>query len=305
MLLPVFVLIVLTALARSTIGLGALLGVELGSVGGVTLTLGGLLTALAVLYVFAVSAWMTQIGMVRYLPQRFAVEVGVAQSVALLSRYAILAVGIVAAMSMLGFDATSLAIVAGGLSVGIGIGLQDLVANFVSGLTLLFEQSLRPGDVIELNGNVHRVEKVSLRATKVRTLDNVEIIIPNAQFTTNQVATLTGTDSSVRVGLPFGVSYDSDPQEVARVAVATARRHGLVLPQPEPSLLFRGFGESSLDFELAVWLDVPERRERVRSDLYFMLFGALRESGIEIPYPQRDLNLRRGWEPVARGPGPG
>jgi potassium efflux system protein len=163
---------------------------------------------------------------------------------------------------------------------------------------LLFEQSLRPGDVIEMDGAVSEVKKIGTRATIVRTLDNIEVIVPNATFTNTQVATLTKSDRRIRVRLPIGVSYDSDPQQVRQVAEDAATKHKLVLADPSPTLLFKGYGDSSLDFELVVWIEIdqPEMRLYVKSDLYYALWSALAEQNIEIPYPQRDLNLRRGWE---------
>jgi small-conductance mechanosensitive channel len=264
----------------------------------VTVTLGNFLLALLVLYGFAVASWLLEQTLKHTLPSRLEAELGTVESVATLARYAVLAVGIVATLAVMGFDATSLAIVAGGLSVGIGIGLQEIVANFVSGLTLLFEQSLRPGDVIEIDGHINRVDKISLRATQVRTLDNTELIIPNATFTTAQVTSLTRGDRLIRVRLPFGVAYGSDPELVRQVATKTALQHELTLAEPSPVVLHRGFGDSALNFELGVWTNQPAQRERYRSDLYYRLQAALKEHKIEIPFPQRDLHIRSGGETV-------
>jgi small-conductance mechanosensitive channel len=219
--------------------------------------------------------------------------------VATLTRYALLVLGILISLGMLGLDFTSLAIIAGGLSVGIGIGLQDIVSNFVSGLVLLFEQSLRPGDVVELDGRISQVEKISLRATTVRTRTNEEVIIPNANFTTHQVKNLTKTDRLVQVIVPLGVSYKSEPELVRRLAVETSLQHPLVLDDPPPLLLFLGYGESSLDFNLLVSVIQPEMTLLIRSDLYYLLWKVFAEHDIEIPFPQRDLNLGDGWEKLA------
>ena len=181
-------------------------------------------------------------------------------------------------------------------SIGIGIGLQRIVANFISGIVLLFEQSLRPGDVIDINGEIGTVGRLNIRSTVVRTLNNVEVIVPNENFVIKQVTTYTKSNQNVRLLLPVGVSYDADPREVKRVVIEAATKHGLVLDDPEPMLLFRGYGNSSLDFDLAVWIDQPQRAMFVRSDLYYMVFDALGRHDIEIPFPQRDLNLKRGWE---------
>jgi potassium-dependent mechanosensitive channel len=258
-----------------------------------------LVVALVILYIFIVAAWLIEQLMMRELPDRLSAEPGVIESFATLARYALLAFGLLAFLGLLGVDFTSLAIVAGGLSVGIGIGMQDIVANFVSGLVLLFEQSLKPGDMVELDGRISKVEKISLRATTVRTFTNEELIIPNASFTTNQVKNLTKSDRLIRLALPFGVSYKSDPEIVRQLAVETSKRHPLVLADPPPKLMFRGYGESSIDFELMVGIDQPELTMVIKSDLYYMLWKTLAENDITIPFPQRDLNLGDGWEKFA------
>jgi small-conductance mechanosensitive channel len=211
----------------------------------------------------------------------------------------LLALGIIISLGILGLDFTSLAIIAGGLSVGIGIGLQDIVANFVSGLVLLFEQSLRPGDVVELDGRISQVEEISLRATTVLTRTNEELIIPNAYFTTQQVKNLTKSDRLVLLRIPLGVSYKSDPELIRQLAMETGLQHPLVLTEPAPELLFLEYGESSLDFVLLVSVNRPEMTLGIRSDIYYMLWKVFAEHNIEIPFPQRDLNLGDGWEKIA------
>jgi small-conductance mechanosensitive channel len=253
---------------------------------------------MVLLYAFLVGAWVVERVLNNTLQQRFDAEVGKVRSIATLSRYAISGLGIVVSLAALGLDATSLGLVAGGLSVGIGIGMQEIVGNFVSGLTLMFEQSLRPGDIIELNGQVSEVERVSLRTTTVTTFDNIKIIIPNSTFTTEPVTTLTKDNNNmIRVLLPLRVAYDADPEQVRQIVEQAATRHPRILDNPAPLLFFRGIGnDSSLDLELAVWTDQPRFRGLVRSELYYLLFAALAEQNIEIPVPKRDLNLHRGWE---------
>jgi small-conductance mechanosensitive channel len=269
------------------------------NLGVISFTLGSLLSALIVLYLFNLTAWIVEQVMIRSLPSRLNAEPGVIESVATLTRYTLVALGLIIFLGMLGLDFTSLAIIAGGLSVGIGIGLQDIVANFVSGLVLLFEQSLRPGDVIELDGRISEVEKISLRATTVRTLTNEELIVPNNNFTTNQVKNFTKSERLVQIVILFGVSYKSDPELVREIAIETSLSHHLVLVDPPPTLLFIGYGDSSLDFELRVSVNQPELTLNIRSDLYYMLWDRLAENDIEIPYPQRDLNFKDGWEKFA------
>ena len=274
-----------TIFADATVGFGT-----------ISFSFRNLVTALVVLYIFTVMAWIVKEIMLRTLPARLNADPGVIESMATLARYVLLALGIIFSLNVLGLNFTSLAIVAGGLSVGIGIGLQDIVANFVSGLALLFEQSLRPGDVIELDGRISQVEKVSLRATTVRTFTNEELIVPNNSFATNQVKNFTKSDRLVQVVVPFGTSYNSDPELVRRIAVETSLEHPRVLVNPEPFVLFSDYGDSRLDFNLFVSTTQPELTLRLRSDLYYMLWEKFAENNIPIPFPQRDLNLGHGWE---------
>ncbi len=292
---PIFVTLVLVQLLRLIPGSVTLTNATV-NLGSFAISFRSLLSAAIVLYFFIIAGWVVREFMMHWLPSRMSAEQGVIDSVSTLTRYALMAVGILASLSLLGLDFTSLAIVAGGLSVGIGIGLQDFVSNFVSGLVLLFEQTLRPGDVVEVDNRISQVQKISLRATTVRTLTNQELIIPNTTFTSQQVTNLTKTDRVVRVLVPLGVSYKNDPDLVRQVATETATQHPQVLAEPPPFLAFLGYGESSLDFNLSVSVDEPQLSGLIRSDLYYMLWRAFEAHGIEVPFPQRDLNLGQGWD---------
>lgn len=293
---PVFLIVIIGMLVDSLFGLRVMFEIELVNVSLFHITLGALITASIILYVFIIASWLINDFLKSRLPGWINADPGVVNSITTLTRYTIIGLGILAALAALGVNLSSLALVAGGLSVGIGLGLQDIIVNFVSGLVLLFEQSLRPGDVVDVNGEIGVVENLSIRATTIRTRDNVEVIVPNGAFTTSQVTTYTRTERQVRLLIPIGVGYDSTPEEVRRVAETSAARHNLILKNPAPDLLFRGFGESSLNFDLAVWIDQPELRRQIESDLYYMLFKAFSENHITIPFPQRDLNLGKGWE---------
>lgn len=293
-LIPFFLFLICLQLISLLPGSVIILSTRIG-LGSISVSFRNLLGGLVIFYLFIIGAWIVKEIMIHSLPGSFNAEPGVIESVATLTRYAILAVGTIFSLGVLGLDFTSLAIVAGGLSVGIGIGLQEIVANFVSGLVLLFEQSLRPGDVVEIDGRINRVEKISLRATTVRTRTNEELIIPNTTFTTQQVKNLTKSDRLVLVLIPLGVSYGSNPEAVRKLAIEASLEHPLVLPMPPPDLLFTGFGDSSLTFNLSVSINQPERTFSVRSDLYYILWKTFAEHDIEIPFPQRDLNLGDGW----------
>lgn len=294
-LMPIFlVLLVLQFLAVLPGSAG--FADEVINLGSLSVTLGNLASASVVLYIFIMIAWLSKQFMIYLLTGRLHADTGVIESVATLTRYVVLFLGIIFFLGILGLDFTSLAIVAGGLSVGIGIGLQDIISNFVSGLALLFEQSLRPGDIIEIDGRISKVEKISLRATIVRTGTNEELIIPNSSFTTNQVKNFTKSNRLVQIIIPLGVSYKSDPELVRKITIETSLQHDLVLAVPPPRLMFRSYGESSLDFNLLLSINQPEATLSVRSDLYYMLWEKFADHNIEIPFPQRDLNLGLGWE---------
>ncbi len=219
-------------------------------------------------------------------------KTGAARASSIILRYFLIGIGIVLFFGYVGFDSTALAAVSGGLSVGIGFSLKEIIGNFISGIALLFEGSLRPGDTVEVEGETTTVETVSIRATTVRTFDNVEKIVPNQHFFTSIVTTYTGTDPIVRVLVPVGVSYRCDPEKVIEILLNVARQHHLVLTDPQPNVHLMGYGDSSVDFRLAVFINNPNIQITVRSDLYRAIWKALAVHNIEIPFPQRDLHIR-------------
>ncbi len=219
-------------------------------------------------------------------------QTGAARAISIIIRYFLIGIGMVLFFGYLGFDATALAAISGGLSVGIGFSLKEIIGNFVSGIGLLFEGSLRPGDIVEVEGEPTTVEKVSIRATTVKTKDNVEKIVPNQTFFTSIVTTYTGTDPVIRVLVPVGVSYNCDPEEVIEILLDVARQNDNVQTDPKPSVHLMGYGDSSVDFRLAVFINDPAIRITVRSDLYRAIWKALAAHKIEIPFPQTDLHIR-------------
>jgi small-conductance mechanosensitive channel len=199
-------------------------------------------------------------------------------------------------LSVAGFDFTNLAIVAGALSVGIGFGLQNIVNNFVSGLILLFERPIRTGDWIVVGSTEGYVRKISIRSTQIETFDHADVIVPNSELIASQVTNWMLSDPWGRVIVPVGVAYGSDVRKVEQLLIDCAMEHPLVLKDNDrvnpPSVLFRGFGDSSLNFELRAFISQVDKRLSTLSDLNFAIEKALRENGVEIPFPQRDLHLR-------------
>lgn len=301
-LIPIFVVLMGTILFANLPALQLLTGSTLFTLFDTDFTLGKIGGALLVFYCFIVTAWILEVGLYKTLLSKNRVDPGLVNTITTVGRYTIIAFGVLAGLYSLGVNASALALIGGGLSVGIGLGLQQIVSNFISGIVLLFERTLQPGDMIDVNGQIGIVQKINVRSSTIRTFDNVEMIVPNETFFTSNVTNFTKTDPTVRVLIPFGVSYNSDPLQVKQLALETVAKHELVLAHPAPLIFFMGFGDSSLDFQLAVWIRDPNFRLGVRSDLYFMLWQVFLENGIEIPFPQRDLNLGRGWEkmPVER-----
>lgn len=192
----------------------------------------------------------------------------------------------------LGVSMTNLAVVAGGLSVGIGFGLQTIVNNFISGLILIFGRTLQEGDIIDLNGNFGTVRKVSVRATTVETFDNAVIFVPNSDLVSNRLTNWTRNSLTIRRDIGVGVAYGSDVPLVQKLLLDVAKSHTRVLHAPAATVIFNDFGASTLDFILRVWVDDINVGVSTVSELRTEIERVLRENNIEISFPQMDLHLR-------------
>ena len=225
-----------------------------------------------------------------------------------LSHYTIIIIALFIALSSIGLDFSNLALVAGALSVGIGFGLQSIVSNFVSGLIILFEHTLRVGDYIELDtGLTGTVKAINVRSTLINTNDNIDIVVPNSEFVTTRLTNWTLGERVLRVRIPFGVAYGSDKEVVRQAAIEAADEVPYTLTHMKrrrPDVWLVDFGDSSLNFLLTVWVnrEGARRPTRTRAAYLWALETKLTEHGIEIPFPQRDLNLRSGWSGVVLEP---
>lgn len=227
----------------------------------------------------------------RFLP-RFRLEVGNRESIAALTQYLLTALGVLLVLPLIGIDFSSLALVAGALSLGIGIGLQNLTNNFISGILMLFERPIQVGDFVEVDDLIGTVERINLRSTIIRTLDSVNVIVPNSRFMESSVISWTYRDARYRLHVPVGVAYGSNTKKVKEVLLSVAHNHVKILKSPAPQVQFVGLGDSSLNFDLLVWSIRPAERLVLKSDLYFEIEEQLRKHNIEIPFPQRDLHIR-------------
>lgn len=296
---PLFTLIPTIVFLDQFVDVRGILNIQIFYFLNTEITLGRILLSLFWLYIFYTLGWLVVEGLQKVILPRTEANSGVANTITTISRYVIVISGILVVFGTLGLDLTSLALIGTGLTVGIGFGMQQVIANFISGILLLFEQSLRPGDFIEIDNKVGTVQQLNIRSTIIRTVD-AEIIVPNEMFLTSQLTTFTKSNMLGRVVVPLGVSYGSDPHEVERILVETAVKHEMVLEDPPPVVFFDDFGASSLDFRLVAWITEPRERIQVGSELHFMVWDAFKEHNIEIPFPQQDLNLRSGWSELVK-----
>ena len=224
-----------------------------------------------------------------------------------LLHYVVMTVGFLIGMSAIGIDLSKFALFASALGVGVGFGMQTLVSNFLAGLMLLFEKSLKVGDYIELeSGIVGEVREINIRSTVITTNDNIDIVVPNSVFVNGHVMNWTMRDVYRRIHVPFGVAYGTDKELVRKAVLEAAATVAHTLSNDEhrkPQVWLTGFGDSSLNFELIVWLtsDAVKRPGAVQADFLWAIETALGKYGIEIPFPQRDLHVR-SWSPRAHPP---
>ena len=209
-----------------------------------------------------------------------------------ITEYALLIIGAIVAFQTIGINLSGLAVIFGLLSVGIGFGLQNVASNFISGLILLFERPIRVGDRITVGDTQGDVLEIDMRATTVRSLNNISIIVPNSEFISSQVINWSHGDQKIRLDIDVGVSYSSDLETVLRSLKQVAEENSEVLKKPGPEVLLVEFGDSSWNMELRVWIPNPKRFWQIRSDINCAIVRKFRENHVEIPFPQRDLHLR-------------
>lgn len=288
-------------LALSIFELADPLGSLVSGLLGVSLEVGSLSVSLGDLLVFALTVWLS-FKVARFVDfvlhqdvfPRTSLPRGVPYAMSNLVRYVLIFLGFLAALAATGIQLSNLTVIVGGLGVGIGFGLQNVVNNFVSGLILLFERPLNVGDAVQLHsqGLWGEIRRIGIRASVIRTWDGAEVIVPNGQLISEAVTNWTLSDRRRRLELTVGVEYGTDAQRVIDLLTQVASDHPAVLDDPPPLVLFLGFGPSSLDFELRAWIADFDVGLSTRSELSVAVQRALAEAGIGVPFPQRDLHLR-------------
>lgn len=239
----------------------------------------------------------------RILPQ-FGIDEGLRFTFGRVSYYIIVGIGVIVSFQFVGIDLSSLAVIFGLLSVGIGFGLQNVTSNFISGLIVLFERPIAIGDRVKVAGVEGDVIEINIRSTKIRTLNNISIIVPNQEFVGSQVINFSHGDPTYRLDLEVGVSYASDLDLVLKALQEVGEEHPEVMKTPPVQVHLKNFGDSSWDMQLRVWIPDVKRYPLIRNELNQSVVRKFAEYGIEIPFPQRDLHVRSSIDfPIKSEPG--
>ena len=256
------------------------------------LTLGNIITFLLIIWL---TIWITRI--VRYILEdeimpRIHLERGVPGAISLMVRLTLITVGFLIAIAASGVEMRSLAILLGALGVGIGFGLQNIFNNLVSGIIIAFERPVQEGDIIEVGDLTGVVQEIGIRASRIRTYEGAEVIIPNGNLISNQLINWTLADKKRRAEVQVSVSFGTDPKVIIDMLLDIVNNHDEVLNDPAPIALFSGFGESSLNFRLLFWIADADTKLSMQSKIAILVNEALIKEGIRIPYPQRDIHIR-------------
>jgi small-conductance mechanosensitive channel len=258
--------------------------------GSISFSIGGIFTFFFVIWISLTVSNIIKTLLEEDILKKIEIETGLQNTISTTIKYGIIAIGFLIAISAAGIPLNQMAIVFSAFGVGIGFGLQNIFNNLVSGFILLFERPIKIGDTVEVGTLIGRVMSIGIRSSKVRTFDGAEIIVPNGNLISNEVINWTLSDRKRRVEVIIGISYDSDPHKAKEIFLETLKKNPHVVSNPEPEVYFRDLGESSLDFRLLFW--TFNDWIKVRSEIVFDAFDALKEAGIEIPFPQQDLHLR-------------
>jgi small-conductance mechanosensitive channel len=242
--------------------------------------------------VFFIGSKLLNRVILRRILSRFITDKGIQFTLLRIVHYLIMITGVVVAFQFVGVDLAGLTVIFGLLSVGIGFGLQNITSNFISGLILLFERPIKVGDRVTVGDIEGDVTSINMRSTTIQSLDNISIIVPNSEFISSTVTNWSYGDPKIRLRIEVGVSYSSDLDTVVKALTEVALEHPDVLKTPEPIVLLSGFGDSSWDMVLIVWLGTPKRYYLTRSEINCAIVKKFRDRDVEIPFPQRDLHIR-------------
>ena len=291
---PLFAVLTLVGLTQRLDGLEEVGSVPLLHLFDQTLTLANLLLLVALPYFLVVLSELPVMLIGELLGRLAGMGPGNRKALELILRYLLIGLGVVWLADRIGLNGTTIAAIAGGLSVGLGFGIKEVFSNFVSGLWLLFEGSVRPGDVLVVDGDVCQVRQLGLRATTLwRDTDNAELVVPNQTFFTATATTYTGTDERRRSQVLVGTDYRHDPEQVIGLLEGIARAHPRVLADPPPKAFLLQYGDSSIDYALRYWIADPMTNLSIGSEIRRTIWRVFKENAIEIPFPQRVVHQAR------------
>jgi len=272
-------------------GILELLRYEVTSIGGTPITPQSfIIFALIIIFTFIASKWIRKI-LARSLKKRN-LDKGQRHPILMLTHYIIIVLGIYIAFNFIGVPLTGLLAAAGIIGIVLGFGLQSITSNMISGILLMGEGSVRVGDVVEIGDKYGEVTDTGIRATTVKSFDNLSTIIPNQEFFTKPFTNYSYKESNIRITVPIGVAYGSDIDKVKKILIDIANNNDKVLKKPEPIVFFTSFGDSALNFELKCWIGSPILRKRTLTELNYEINKRFDEENISIPFPQRDVWMR-------------
>ena len=299
---PAFLLVTALALISEVDSVHDLAVAPMGELFGVQISAGDLFQALVVIYLVLVGCGPPAAGLAWLVQRAVGLSDGSRKAMELMLRYAVVAIGLVAVAVQLGLNTTALIAVAGGLSVGLGFGIKEVFSNFVSGIWLLFEGSVRPGEVLMLDGDPCEVRRLGLRATLLwRDRDNAELLIPNQTFFTQAATSYTASDRMRRSQVNVGAAYHHDPAEVIALLEATALQVARVLPEPAPKGLLLNYGDFAINYALRFWIANPLDNGSISSEVNQAIWHAFKAHNIEIPFPQQ-VEYSMVWPPEQHQP---
>ncbi len=282
----------LTAIRVAVIGwLRGALAAQL-TLGAIAISLGDVLGFITVIGLAAMVSRLVRFVLREEVFPRTGLNKGVPYAITTLIHYAILFVGFLVALGAIGVDMTRFTILAGAFGVGLGFGLQNIVNNFVSGVILLFERPVNVGDTVQIGAHLGDLRRIGLRASVIRTPDGSEVVVPNGDLISKEVVNLAIPGERRRIDIRLGVDYEADPEEVLSLLKGAAEAHTMVLKDPAPTAFFLGFGDSTLDFQLLAWTNRTDLWAATKSEVTVAVNRALREAGVAIPGPRREIHVR-------------
>ena len=271
--------------------LGSALDYHLFTIAGTPISVATIITFALIVVATLVVSWLVQRALIRVFRGRGLRDEGSVGVARRLTHYLVLAIGLGVGLQTIGINLAALFAAGAVLAVGLGFAMQNLAQNFVSGVILLLERSIKPGDVLQVEGKFVRVSRMAMRATHARTLDDEEIIVPNSAIVQSTVTNYTLRDSFYRIRCPVGVVYSADMALVRRTLEHVAGTMEWRIKEKDPVILMTDFGSSSVDWEVSVWINDPWTVRKRRSDLNEAIWWALKEAGITIAFPQLDVHF--------------